>query len=620
MISRDLRMRRGRRTIVLVSLILFSFASGTFGVLSLDVSALTPHGEIVIDGDSDFIPANGVTGGSGTYSDPYIIDGWSIEASGATGINISYANVCFEIRNMYIYGGGPSHFGISMFYAACGGINNVSVINNQVGVYLYRSNLVAYGSNITHNLREGILGFESSVRVENTNLTYNGGCGLFSSFTDYIGIVADSNVTSNGGCGIAITDSNKGFIDNNNVSLNAHQGIVADIYDNDGTISGNVVFGNGGEGLLLFSGSGYLRIENNTISHNNIGMTIEGRHNHISNNLLVDNHIGIEAWWGSDNVYANNVIVNPGVNIHFDGAPSATLSNNEMSGLGIQMEGYYLDEWNTHQIDASNTVQGKPVFYLSDAVGGAVPTGYAQVILGNCTGMTIESHEIENVYTGVNLGFSSSNVIKNNNLTGNHEGIKLDGESRDNVIQGNSFERNMYGVWIDYYSESNTIYHNNFIDSGGRDGSGLNSWDNGYPSGGNYWSVYSGVDDCSGPNQDICPDPDGIGDTPHFLSGNAEDNYPLMIPRGISFNPPFSIEAVSSGRFMGDVDIRSTRSHDEGEIYTVKRLETLRSQFIDIQNLILQPEPLRTDEIQKLEISTTQNKFQCLNVLSAKRN
>ena len=57
--------------------------------------------------------------------------------------------------------------------------------------------------------------------------------------------------------------------------------------------------------------------------------------------------------------------------------------------------------------------------------------------------------------------------------------------------------------------------YNNFIGKTCSDESGgYNDWDNGYPSGGNYWSVYSGVDNNHGINQDI-PGSDGIGDTPH---------------------------------------------------------------------------------------------------------
>jgi uncharacterized protein (DUF2141 family) len=56
-----------------------------------------------------------------------------------------------------------------------------------------------------------------------------------------------------------------------------------------------------------------------------------------------------------------------------------------------------------------------------------------------------------------------------------------------------------------------------------------NIWDDGYPSGGNYWSDYGGTDDKSGPNQDQ-PGSDGIGDTPYIIDENSEDNYPLINP------------------------------------------------------------------------------------------
>jgi len=45
-----------------------------------------------------------------------------------------------------------------------------------------------------------------------------------------------------------------------------------------------------------------------------------------------------------------------------------------------------------------------------------------------------------------------------------------------------------------------------------------NIWDDGYPSGGNYWSDYSGVD----------VNGDGIGDTPYIIDADNQDRYPLM--------------------------------------------------------------------------------------------
>jgi hypothetical protein len=68
-----------------------------------------------------------------------------------------------------------------------------------------------------------------------------------------------------------------------------------------------------------------------------------------------------------------------------------------------------------------------------------------------------------------------------------------------------------------------SIYHNNFINNIHQVGNVTVSevaWDDGYPSGGNFWSDYAGTDD----------NDDGIGDTPYAINTNNTDNYPLMLP------------------------------------------------------------------------------------------
>lgn len=55
-----------------------------------------------------------------------------------------------------------------------------------------------------------------------------------------------------------------------------------------------------------------------------------------------------------------------------------------------------------------------------------------------------------------------------------------------------------------------------------------NIWDAGYPSGGNYWNDYVGVDEMRGPNQNI-EGSDGIGDSAYTIRApNNIDRYPLM--------------------------------------------------------------------------------------------
>jgi nitrous oxidase accessory protein NosD len=65
----------------------------------------------------------------------------------------------------------------------------------------------------------------------------------------------------------------------------------------------------------------------------------------------------------------------------------------------------------------------------------------------------------------------------------------------------------------------NLIYHNNFINNTyfPVSSNSQNSWDVGYPRGGNYFSDYKGSDNCSGPYQNETGS-DGLGDTPYPLA------------------------------------------------------------------------------------------------------
>ena len=66
----------------------------------------SPHDPIYIHGNDNFTSENGVSGGSGTHNDPYIIEGWEINASSQHGITIIGVNVYFTIRDCYIHDGG----------------------------------------------------------------------------------------------------------------------------------------------------------------------------------------------------------------------------------------------------------------------------------------------------------------------------------------------------------------------------------------------------------------------------------------------------------------------------------------------------------------------------------
>jgi parallel beta-helix repeat protein len=118
------------------------------------------------------------------------------------------------------------------------------------------------------------------------------------------------------------------------------------------------------------------------------------------------------------------------------------------------------------------------------------------------------------------------NTIKNN---GCGYGIYLT-DSSNNTISGNNIKNSFYGIELDF-SSNNRIYHNNFIDNSYQVLQYVltNVWDDGYPSGGNYWSDYNSTDVYRGIYQNETGS-DGIGDTPYVIDGNNQDNYPLISP------------------------------------------------------------------------------------------
>jgi rhodanese-related sulfurtransferase len=140
----------------------------------------------------------------------------------------------------------------------------------------------------------------------------------------------------------------------------------------------------------------------------------------------------------------------------------------------------------------------------------------------------IQNNKITSNYCGVNMS-SSHNVIFNNEIAGNlHYGVLIKGGSSS--IFENNITSNNFGICVStsQTSNSNLIYHNNLnntCQAVTNKAAGL--WDNGYPSGGNYWSDYYGKDLFSGGFQTVRGS-DGIGDTAYTIDVNNTDRYPLI--------------------------------------------------------------------------------------------
>jgi parallel beta-helix repeat protein len=123
---------------------------------------------------------------------------------------------------------------------------------------------------------------------------------------------------------------------------------------------------------------------------------------------------------------------------------------------------------------------------------------------------------------------SDDNVVKYNNVSGNGFGIYI-ALSVGNCVEGNTVvDSLLYGITL-RLAGSNSLFHNNFVNYWQVDVSDafVNVWDDGYPSGGNYWSDYGGVDEFCGVGQNVSGS-DGLGDSAYGSDVNNTDLYPLM--------------------------------------------------------------------------------------------
>lgn len=152
------------------------------------------------------------------------------------------------------------------------------------------------------------------------------------------------------------------------------------------------------------------------------------------------------------------------------------------------------------------------------------------------------NNNVSNCIGAVHLQYAINCTVKTNYFAQNSQGIRMYSPCTHNRIVANIVYNNTYDGMIEAMPNNTTffgnyVFHNNFINNTHRfiyKVSG-NIWDDGYPSGGNYWSKYNGTDLRSGPYQNETGS-DGIGDTPYAINIFDVDKYPLVHPYGFVRN------------------------------------------------------------------------------------
>jgi parallel beta-helix repeat protein len=151
------------------------------------------------------------------------------------------------------------------------------------------------------------------------------------------------------------------------------------------------------------------------------------------------------------------------------------------------------------------------------------------------THFLIENNTVSNTLNAIRWDESDYVQIIGNALFDSREAICWAGYTRYADVLNNTMRNCSVGITCGNGCENCVIYHNsfinnsvNFLDNGIIPTESF-TWDDGYPSGGNYWSDYVGLDHCRGFLQDEIGS-DGIGDTSCIIDENNEDRYPLLAP------------------------------------------------------------------------------------------
>jgi parallel beta-helix repeat protein len=519
------------------------------------------------DKATTIIDGNGTGTVVSVTADSVVINGFTLRNSGKNGYWSFDAGIYLHSGSNEITGNVlmNSNYGIIMasYTMASGGnmIIDNNVQNNNYGIYGSGKKNVISNNTVTGNPRHGIwlqgLGANDS-NIITGNIVSNSDYGISLCGWIIIGGTTSSELRHSVLQGSS--ESQSPPPSNNTVSDNmvtdCGYGISIELC-NGNTVTGNIIARNNvGLSMIPFIEEGSL---NNTIYHNNF----------VDNTAQVYTSLGYANTWDDGFPSGGNYWGD-----YEDRYPNAT----QIDDSGIWDTPYVIDEDNQDNypllhrygcirnldtnlayltvqsaIDAPETLEGHTIFveeglysehvFVNKTIslvgedrettiidGGGMITPIVHITANN---VTVRAFTIQNsgrIYGweggGIYITDSNRNSIIGNTIINTQYGINLRNSTK-NTIVGNTMIENDVGIqFLDEYSSDSTIYHNNFIDNGWQVNSfapSNNSWDNGYPSGGNYWSDYEE----RYPNATEI-DNSGIWNTPYVIDENSQDNYPLV--------------------------------------------------------------------------------------------
>ncbi len=297
-----------KRIIVSGLAFLIIFTIQVQGIYAEPSSNPISHGPISIVGNDDFTSVNGVVGGNGTRKDPYIIQGWKIDASGGRGVWVENATEHFVIRNCLVENARGGWPGIYLENVSNGRVENCTLENNPSGIVIEDSlNIEVVNNDVISNRGFGIfLQIRGNAVLENNLVKRNGIDGVFvgGSLENTSLLVRNNSILKNEKTGVHLHAHRNAIIANNNISFN--NGGISMTFSSSNTITNNTIYSNENGGIFLSGMSNKNLIENNTIRSNygyGVYISTYSENNWIYHNRFVNNQT--QAYDNGSNYWDN---------------------------------------------------------------------------------------------------------------------------------------------------------------------------------------------------------------------------------------------------------------------------------------------------------------------------
>jgi parallel beta-helix repeat protein len=332
-------------------------------------------------------------------------------------------------------------------------------------------------------------------------------------------INADGSITP---VGAPIVTSNKilyTFSDNiSNPITVERSGVVIDG-------AGTTMHGNGSGTAILLDGINYTTVKNVKVESFGSGIILESCSgcDLLENSVTTEygNGITLKSCSGCD-ILENSVTTTTYYGLALYDSSFVSVSENNVTGTSA--DGIFLD-YSFNNSVYNNNLKG---------------CSWAGVRLWESMGNIFYQNSMVNNGEGMFFDTSPYNTVCQNNISANeYMGIYLQGMGSPYICCGsNNFSSNDLvgnkGPGIVFEGSSgNIVWHNNFVDNGppqvdlspNCSVQSQNTYDDGYPSGGNYWSDYR----TTYPNATEI-DSSAVWNAPYVIGSNNTDRYPLMGP------------------------------------------------------------------------------------------